>query len=106
MHHLTRIHYFAKAGSQWAEHELDHVIFLKADVDLSHINSDEVQQTMYVNQNQLKILMHNASLHNVLITPWFRYIYDRFLFDWWVNLNDLSECKDDLIHRAGNQTVI
>ncbi|XP_065666890.1 isopentenyl-diphosphate Delta-isomerase 1 [Hydra vulgaris] len=102
MHHLTRIHYFAKYNHHWAEHELDHVILIKSDVDLSNVNSDEVQHTQYVNQNRLRVMMDDKKFK---ATPWFRYIYDGFLFNWWSKLDDLSTCQDDLIHRAGNQTI-
>lgn len=38
--YLTRIHYFDGEG-QWGEHEIDYILFLRADVTLD-VNPDEV----------------------------------------------------------------
>ena len=40
-HLITRMHYLAKADEKWIEHELDHILFIKADVTLD-INPNEI----------------------------------------------------------------
>jgi len=98
---LTRIHYSAKADDNWGEHELDYVLFCRTDISLDNVNSDEVQNVCYMNQKQLKTFLRDAKQNNILITPWFEYICKYMLFEWWDRLDDISQCRNDIIHRAG-----
>ncbi|KAI9298522.1 isopentenyl pyrophosphate isomerase [Neoconidiobolus thromboides FSU 785] len=101
---LTRIHYKAASDEVWGEHEIDYILFIKADVDLD-VNPNEVKATRYVNQDQLKQIF--ADYGNVKITPWFKLICETFLFNWWNALEqDTSGSKllnvpsdKDTIHR-------
>ncbi|XP_066921446.1 isopentenyl-diphosphate Delta-isomerase 1-like [Clytia hemisphaerica] len=100
--HLTRIHYSGNSDENWCEHEIDHVLICQKDVHLEP-NLDEVQKCYYVTQDELETLLRTADDAGILLTPWFRYISNTFLFQWWNNLDDLSSFKDDVIHRAGHQ---
>lgn len=51
--YLTRIHYKAGSNSQWGEHEIDHILILRRDVDVK-VNLNEVKATKYVCQEELK----------------------------------------------------
>lgn len=102
---LTKIHYNSPAGSGWAENELDHILFIKKDVDL-HPNDDEVDDVRYTSQQSLEEFIKHADSKGLLITPWFKYIYQMFLSKWWKSLSnntpDLQEIKDKKIWRAGS----
>jgi len=52
-HFLTRIHYLAPSDMVWGEHEIDYILFIQKDVGLN-INLNEVSDTRYVSQEQLK----------------------------------------------------
>ncbi|KJX96195.1 isopentenyl-diphosphate delta-isomerase like protein [Zymoseptoria brevis] len=80
---LTRIHYLAPSDGKWGEHEIDYILFIKADVDLN-INPNEVQATKYVSADELKDMFKDGSLK---FTPWFKLICQSMLFEWWQNLN-------------------
>ena len=100
--HLTRIHYSGDSDVTWCEHELDHILICRRDVTLIP-NTDEIQQTMYLGKNELKKFLRTTGQKNVVLTPWFRYIANSLLFEWWDNLDDLSMYRDAKIHRAGRQ---
>lgn len=98
-HYLTRIHYKAQSNGQWGEHEIDHILFLQKDVDLQ-LNYNEVQNTAFVNQNKLRTLLEKGVSGDVKITPWFRLIAERFLFNWWNSLGNLKQFEDyETIHK-------
>ncbi|KAK4236212.1 NUDIX hydrolase domain-like protein [Achaetomium macrosporum] len=82
-HFLTRIHYKAASNGQWGEHEIDYILFIKANVDLN-INENEVQATQYVSADRLKQLFEDPSLK---FTPWFKLICNSMLFEWWAHLD-------------------
>ncbi|KXT10349.1 hypothetical protein AC579_9164 [Pseudocercospora musae] len=80
---LTRIHYLAPSDGKWGEHEIDYILFIKADVDVD-ANPNEVQATKYVNADELKEMFRDGKLK---FTPWFKLICNSMLFEWWQNLN-------------------
>lgn len=103
IHFLTKVHYFASADEDWCEHEIDYVLFCKSDVDLSNVNTDEIQKTIYLTQDELCNFLKEKD-KDTLITPWFQYIADNFLFKWWDRLDSVNGLSDDKIHRAGDQS--
>ncbi|KAK1759373.1 NUDIX hydrolase domain-like protein [Echria macrotheca] len=82
-HFLTRIHYKAPSDGKWGEHEIDYILFIKANVDLN-INENEVQATQYVSAEKLKQLFEDPTLK---FTPWFKLICQSMLFEWWAHLD-------------------
>ncbi|KAK4156531.1 putative isopentenyl-diphosphate delta-isomerase [Chaetomidium leptoderma] len=82
-HFLTRIHYKAPSNGQWGEHEIDYILFIKANVDVDP-SENEVQATQYVSADRLKEMFEDPSLQ---FTPWFKLICNSMLFDWWQHLD-------------------
>lgn len=80
---LTRIHYKAPSDGKWGEHEVDYILFIKANVDLDP-SPNEVQATKHVTPDQLKQLFEDSSLK---FTPWFKLICNSMLFEWWEKLD-------------------
>ncbi|KAK8090934.1 isopentenyl-diphosphate delta-isomerase [Apiospora phragmitis] len=80
---LTRIHYKAPSDGKWGEHEIDYILFIKANVDLNP-NKNEVQDTKYVSPAELKMLFADPKLK---FTPWFKLICESMLFEWWESLD-------------------
>ena len=80
---LTRIHYKAPSDGKWGEHEIDYILFIKADVDLN-INPNEVQDSKYVSADELKEMFKTDGLK---FTPWFKLICETMLFECWEHLN-------------------
>ncbi|KAI4161316.1 MAG: hypothetical protein LQ342_004983 [Letrouitia transgressa] len=81
---LTRIHYKAPSDGKWGEHEIDYILIVKTDVDHTP-NPNEVQDTRYVSQQDLRAMFEDGSL---TFTPWFKLICNSMLFEWWDHLDD------------------
>lgn len=82
-HFLTRIHYKAPSDGKWGEHEVDYILFIKANVDLD-INKNEVQATQYISADGLKAFFKDPAAK---FTPWFKLICESMLFEWWQHLD-------------------
>ncbi|KAL0951213.1 hypothetical protein HGRIS_007936 [Hohenbuehelia grisea] len=85
--YLTRIHYLAPSDGLWGEHEVDYILFMTADVDVTP-NTNEIRNHKYVDKAELQA-MFNAPGNS--FTPWFKLIARDFLFGWW----------DELLKRKG-----
>lgn len=92
---LTRIHYKAPSDGMWGEHEIDYILFIKADVDLQP-NLNEVRDTTYVTADRLKEMFQDEKLK---FTPWFKLICNSLLFDWW-------KCLDGGLEKYENEQEI
>ncbi|XP_061185652.1 isopentenyl-diphosphate Delta-isomerase 1-like isoform X2 [Saccostrea echinata] len=98
---LTRVHYLAENAPDpgvWGEHEIDYILIAQKDVAIT-ANPNEVKSHVYVNRQQLLQMMDKSRTGDILITPWFRLIVDKFLMNWWDNLPDIEQHKDNHIHR-------
>jgi len=79
---LTRILYLAPSNGLWGEHELDYILFLTADVDVTP-NINEIRDHKYVSKEELQNMFADE---NNQFTPWFKLIARDFLFGWWDTL--------------------
>ncbi|MBT4059430.1 MAG: isopentenyl-diphosphate delta-isomerase [Euryarchaeota archaeon] len=100
-HLITRMHYLAKADEKWIEHELDHILFIKADVTLD-INPNEIDEVRWVNQQELAELVNGSPTNGQHIAPWFREINDRFVSNWWGHLDEMASLQEDVVHHIGD----
>ncbi|MDP7538739.1 MAG: isopentenyl-diphosphate delta-isomerase, partial [Candidatus Poseidoniia archaeon] len=50
---MTRMLYRARANAEWVEHEMDHIICLRADVEPAP-NPNEIAETLWVTQAELR----------------------------------------------------
>ncbi|XP_036378075.1 isopentenyl-diphosphate Delta-isomerase 1 [Megalops cyprinoides] len=99
MTYLTRIHYKAQSDGIWGEHEIDYILFMQKDVELSP-DPNEIKSHCYVTKEELKDMLEKARKGELQITPWFSLIAETFLFKWWDNLHNLKQFMDhDKIHR-------
>ncbi|KAL6002721.1 rRNA processing protein [Asimina triloba] len=94
---LGRILYKAPSDGKWGEHELDYLLFLIRDVNLSP-NPEEVADVKYVNRDGLKELLQKADTgeDGIKLSPWFKLVVDNFLLKWWdhVDKGTLQEVAD------------
>ncbi|CEI87804.1 isopentenyl-diphosphate delta-isomerase idi1 [Rhizopus azygosporus] len=96
--YLTRIHYVAPSDGQWGEHEIDYILFMKADVTLQ-VNPNEIRDVKYVTAEELEAMFKDP---NIPMTPWFKLICNTFLFKWWKQLDTIESIEPDhTIHRLG-----
>lgn len=82
---ITRIHYMAPSNGPWGEHEIDYILFIKAEPVFTP-EPNEVRATRWVSQNELKRMFESPEYK---FTPWFKLICENFLFEWWNNADSV-----------------
>ena len=104
-HFITKMMYSARMNHEWIEREIDHILIIKADVELN-INDNEVSDVKWVSEEELESMLVSEDLSDGEIAPWFRCIASRIMTDeWWSSQGDLAKIaklKDDLIHDMGD----
>ena len=96
MKYLTRLHYCASdefaenqamSGGPWGEHEMDYILFIRPDVEVTvEVNKEEIDDIRWVTKSELAEMMDPAS--GLRWSPWFRIIAEKFLNKWWTDLDD------------------
>ena len=104
---MTKMRYAARMNQTWIERELDHILVMCADVELSP-NPNEVANTMWVSREELEAMLIEERPAEQAIAPWFRCIAALIMNeDWWAAYNApaaLTELADDRIHDMGDIT--
>lgn len=106
LHFQTRIIYKAICDDQqWIEHEMDYVLIIQQNVNdcksFLNLNIHEVSDAKFCNQTELESMMNDPK---IMITPWFKILYNSFLIQWWNDLEDIVSkervfsSSDELIH--------
>ena len=97
--YISRLHYLAPSDGVWGEHEIDHVLILKGDFEYS-INPNEIEEVKYFSKDEMREFIDTAEAKGVNLSPWFLKIKEKWLWEVWDNLNDLSKVQDwETIHR-------
>lgn len=76
---ITRIHYMAPSSGHWGEHEVDYILFVRANPEVK-ASPNEVRDWQWVSKSKLEQMFADESNH---FTPWFKLICENFLFKWW-----------------------
>ncbi|KAK9760593.1 isopentenyl-diphosphate delta-isomerase idi1 [Basidiobolus ranarum] len=98
--YLTRIHYKSPSDDVWGEHEIDYILFIRASNVTLNVSPNEVKSVRYVTKEELQNLFAESDKNDMQFTPWFRFIAESYLYQWWDNLDNLESQKDhDKIHR-------
>ena len=104
-HFITKMMYSARMNADWIEREIDHILVIQADVNVT-INENEVSEIKWVNQKELADILSGSHDIGGEIAPWFRCIAERIMTDeWWSAVGDanlLNGLRDDLIHDMGD----
>jgi len=104
-HFITKMMYSARMNEDWIEREIDHILVIQADVELS-INQNEVSEIKWVTKDELEAMLVGEVEFDGEIAPWFRCIAGRVMTDdWWDcigNPERLLELRDGLIHDMGD----
>lgn len=108
-HFVTRIQYMADnipADHKFGENEIDYVLIIKKDVSIK-ANPNEVKSWTYVDKDALKEVLKRAQQGEVILTPWFEMICNKFLFHWWDHLDELKKVEDQkTIHLLKKDKVV
>ncbi|KAL1683952.1 NUDIX hydrolase domain-like protein [Schizophyllum commune] len=94
--YLTRIHYLAPSDGTWGEHEVDYILFLTADVDVTP-NANEIRDHKYVSKAELQAMFEDPANS---FTPWFKLIARDFLFGWWDELLARKDASGKVVAKS------
>ncbi len=104
-HFITKMRYCARMNETWTEREIDHILVIKADVDLAP-NPNEISEVMWVSEAELEAMLIDESAEAGVIAPWFRCIAASVMNeDWWQavgNPEALSALVDEKIQDMGD----
>ena len=104
-HFITKMMYSARMNEDWIEREIDHILVIQADVNLS-INKNEVSDVKWVSQKELDSILIGEIEIDGEIAPWFRCIAAQVMTDeWWSCIGDeqkLLGLRDGMIHDMGD----
>ena len=102
---MTKMRYSSRMNQEWIERELDHILVIQADVDVNP-NTNEVSEVMWVNRDQLEMMLLEERAAEEAVAPWFRCIAARVMNpNWWAaigNMTELEALADDEIHDMGD----
>lgn len=95
LHVGSRILYYANGCENFAEYELDYIIFCKKDIP-HNSNPDEIMATEYVSLSDLDdFIAERKTKHGEDITPWFRLLTQRSLKAWWKDILETGRFPDE-----------
>ena len=104
-HHIGRFEYSCRWDDEWIEHEIDHVLIVRANVELS-INKNEIKETKWLNHEEiLEMLDGKNEWAEMIIAPWFRMIWKHFISPHYPNMDDLINSNNEKIINCGRLSL-
>ena len=104
-HHVGRFEYSCRWDDEWIEHEIDHVLIVRANVELS-INKNEIKETKWLNHKQIiEMLDGENEWSEMIIAPWFRMIWKHFISPYYPNMDDLINSNNEKIVNCGRLSL-
>ena len=97
--HIGSFEYRCRWDEDWIEHEIDHVLLVKADVEVTP-NPNEIAEVQWVDLELLDQIMDGVESGDMVIAPWFRKIHALFFRD---SYDEILEHYHDFayLHRGG-----
>lgn len=103
--HIGRFEYKCRWNAEWIEHEIDHVMIVKADCEVE-FNRNEIQAIEWLDDAGLKAMMtRQGRWKSQLIAPWFEAIVENYLDGGDADIDEvISNARMDII-RCGELSV-
>ena len=77
--HIGRMEYSCRWNEEWIEREIDHVLVVTADVDVSP-NSNEISDVIWADKEQIQRMMDGeGEWGDEVISPWFRLLWNNII---------------------------
>ena len=97
--HIGRFEYSCRWDDDWIEHEIDHVLIVRASPSLS-INRNEIKDTKWLNHQEIiQMLEGENEWKDAIVAPWFRMIWKHFIEPHYPNMDALlSSCSDKIVN--------
>tara|TARA_B100000900_G_scaffold416138_1_gene449415 strand:- start:11657 stop:13348 length:1692 start_codon:yes stop_codon:yes gene_type:complete len=103
--HLGRFEYSCRWDDEWIEHEIDHVLIVKANPELS-INENEIKDTRWLNHQEIvEMLKGENEWVDSIIAPWFRMIWKHFIEPHYPDIDTLLKTNTSKIINCGRLSL-
>ncbi len=103
--HIGRFEYSCRWDDDWIEHEIDHVLIVRANPNLS-INRNEIKDTKWLNHQEIiQMLEGENEWKDAIIAPWFRMIWKHFIEPHYPNMDALLSSSSDKIVNCGRLSI-
>ena len=103
--HIGRFEYSCRWDDDWIEHEIDHVLIVRASPSLS-INRNEIKDTKWLNHQEIiQMLEGDNEWKDAIVAPWFRMIWKHFIEPYYPNMDALLGSRSDKIVNCGRLSI-
>ena len=103
--HIGRFEYSCRWDNDWIEHEIDHVLIVRASPSLS-INRNEIKDTKWLNHQEIiQMLEGENEWKDAIVAPWFRMIWKHFIEPHYPNMDALLGSSSDKIVNCGRLSI-
>ncbi len=103
--HIGRFEYSCRWDDDWIEHEIDHVLIVRASPNLS-INRNEIKDTKWLNHQEIiEMLEGENEWKDTIVAPWFRMIWKHFIEPHYPNMDALLSSNSDKIVNCGRLSI-
>ena len=98
---LGRFEYQCRWDDDWIEKEIDHILFVKCDVE-TNINKNEIEEVKWIGEEELlEMMKREGKWSNEYIAPWFIMIWKHFLKEYYPNFSQIINSKKTEIIDCG-----
>ena len=103
--HIGRFEYSCRWDDEWIEHEIDHVLIVRASPELS-INENEIMDTRWLTHEEINQMLEGENeWKNSIIAPWFRMIWKHFIEPHYPDMEALTDSNTSKIINCGRLSI-
>ena len=103
--HIGRFEYSCRWDDEWIEHEIDHVLIVRASPELS-INENEIMDTRWLTHEEINQMLEGENeWKNSIIAPWFRMIWKHFIEPHYPDMEALVNSNTPKIINCGRLSI-
>ena len=103
--HIGRFEYSCRWDDEWIEHEIDHVLIVRASPELS-INENEIMDTKWLTHEEINQMLEGENeWKNSIIAPWFRMIWKHFIEPHYPDMEALTDSNTSKIINCGRLSI-
>ena len=104
--HLGRFEYSCRWDEEWIEHEIDHVLVVRANTELN-INENEIKEAKWLNHEELiEMLEGKNEWEGEVVAPWFRMIWKHFIEPHYPDMEALVKSNNQEIINCGRLSLV
>ena len=103
--HIGRFEYSCRWDDEWIEHEIDHVLIVRASPELS-INENEIMDTRWLTHEEINQMLEGENeWKSSIIAPWFRMIWKHFIEPHYPDMEALIDSNTSKIINCGRLSI-